>query len=126
MFSLSVRDHTMIAHSFDSPTFGPAQRLHGATYVVTATFYSPNLDEDNLVIDIGLASRMLREALSSLDYRNLDAVEAFAGKLTTTEFLCGWIHATIARELGDASITELEIELRESHIAWASYRAPIS
>lgn len=125
MFSLSVRDHTMIAHSFASQTFGPAQRLHGATYVVTATFFAQQLDDDNLVIDIGVANRLLRESLSQLDYQNLDDLAAFEGALTTTEFLCAWLHRQMASQLVDTDVVELQLELKESHVAWASYRAPV-
>ena len=87
MYSLNVRDHFMIAHSFEGEIFGPAQRLHGATYVVDATFRREELDADGLVVDIGLASEVLGEILGEMNYRNLDDEPAFAGKNTTTEFL---------------------------------------
>lgn len=124
-YSLSVREHVMLAHSLSGAVFGPAQRLHGATYVVTATFRSAQLDADNLVIDIGLAHRELRATLEPLSYQNLDELALFDGQNTTTEFLCAWVHRELAARLGDTAVEELAIELRESHIAWAEYSAPI-
>ncbi|MFZ0790825.1 MAG: 6-carboxytetrahydropterin synthase, partial [Chromatiaceae bacterium] len=124
MFSLCVRDHMMIAHSFRGEVFGPAQRLHGATYVVDLELRRPDLDEDNLVVDIGLASQALRSVLAELDYRNLDEHPALKGQNTTTEFLArvvweGVASRIAAAELGDAArgITELRVVLRESHLA---------
>ncbi len=124
-FSLSVRQHVMIAHSFKSPVFGPAQRLHGATYVATATFYARELDANNLVIDIGIADELLRAALEPLAYQNLDELPVFEGQLTTTEFLCQWLHTQIAGKLPPGNVHELSIELKESHVAWAEYRANV-
>lgn len=123
--SVTVRDHIMIAHSFTGEVFGPAQRLHGATYVVDATFRAATLDEDGVVVDIGLASRVLRDILSPLSYRNLDEVSEFQGVNTTTERLCSVIAERLvgaARDggLGRADLTAISVTLHESHIAWAS------
>jgi 6-pyruvoyl-tetrahydropterin synthase len=128
VFSVTVRDHMMIAHSFRGEVFGPAQRLHGATYVVDATFRRPDLDADGVVVDIGRASAVLREILSDLNYRNLDDDPAFAGVNTTTEVLARHIADRLAERvhagaLGDGArgLTGITVTLRESHIAWASY-----
>lgn len=132
MYSLAVRDHVMIAHSFRGAVFGPAQGLHGATYVVDAEFRRARLDADGLVVDIGLASQLLREVLAELNYRNLDAEPAFAGRNTTTEFLAGHLHGCLAAgiragRLGEAarSLHSLRVSLHESHVAWAAYDAPL-
>lgn len=129
MFTLTVRDHVMVAHSFTGEVFGPAQRLHGATFVVDATFHRAELDEDNLVVDIGLATARLREVLADLNYRNLDEVPEFAGTNTSTEFLAKVVADRLADrvhsgQLGDGArgLAELSVTLRESHLAWASYR----
>jgi 6-pyruvoyl-tetrahydropterin synthase len=133
MFSLCVRDHMMIAHSFRGEVFGPAQRLHGATYVVDLELRRPDLDADNLVVDIGLASQALRSVLAELDYRNLDEHPALRGLNTTTEFLArvvweGMASRIAAGDLGEGArgITELRVVLRESHLAWAAYEAPLA
>jgi len=126
-YSVTVRDHMMVAHSLAGEMFGPAQRLHGATFVVDATFRAPTLDENGVVVDIGRAVDELRGILSSLTYRNLDEDPEFRGVNTTTEMLCGVIAHRLAaavREgrLGRAEgVTELGITMHESHIAWASY-----
>ena len=128
MFSVTVRDHMMIAHSFRGEVFGPAQRLHGATYVVDATFRRAALDADNLVVDIGRASDALHAVLAELTYRNLDDEPAFAGVNTSTELLAQAIADRLvdrvhAGDLG-AGARDLEgliITLHESHVAWASY-----
>ena len=132
MYSLNVRDHFMIAHSFRGEAFGPAQRLHGATYVVDATFRRRELDSDGLVVDIGLAGRKLRLVLDEMNYRNLDEEPAFAGKNTTTEFLAREIYdrlavATRAGELGEGAkgVTAICVTLNESHVAWGSYEAEL-
>jgi 6-pyruvoyl-tetrahydropterin synthase len=132
MYSVCVRDHVMIAHSFRGEVFGPAQRLHGATYVVDAEFRRPALDADGLVVDIGLATQALREVLEPLAFRNLDDMPAFAGKNTTTEFLARvlWerlVAAIAAGRLGPAAhgVTALRVVLHESHVAWAAYEAPL-
>lgn len=129
MFSLTVRDHVMIAHSFRGEVFGPAQRLHGATYVVDATFSRAELDPDNLVVDIGLATSELTEVLGALNYRNLDEEPDFAGVNTSTEFLAKVIADRLADRvhagaLGEnaTGLSELSVTLRESHVAWATYR----
>ncbi len=128
MYSLNVRDHFMIAHSFRGEIFGPAQRLHGATYVVDATFRREELDEDGLVVDIGLASDVLRGILGDMNYRNLDDEKDFEGENTTTEFLARSIHDRIVRavragELGEGArgLASVCVTLHESHVAWASY-----
>jgi 6-pyruvoyltetrahydropterin/6-carboxytetrahydropterin synthase len=132
MYSITVRDHVMIAHSFRGEVFGPAQRLHGATYVVDAELFAATLDADGLVADIGRARDALRAVLAELDYRNLDEVAAFAARNTTTEFLAGAVferlHVKIvAGELGTEArrLCKLRITLRESHVAWASYEAEL-
>jgi 6-pyruvoyl-tetrahydropterin synthase len=129
VFSLTVRDHMMVAHSFRGEVFGPAQRLHGATFVVDASFHRDELDADNLVVDIGLASRELNAILGQLNYRNLDEEPDFAGVNTSTEFLAKVIADRLAERIADGSLgegarglSELSITLRESHVAWASYR----
>lgn len=128
MYSLNVRDHFMIAHSLTGEVFGPAQRLHGATYVVDATFRRPALDADGLVVDIGLAGEQLAAILAALNYQNLDDNPEFEGHNTTTEFLAHEIHRRLAEaiqrgKLGPAAtgVTSLCVTLNESHIAWASY-----
>ncbi len=126
MYSVRIRQHIMIAHSLPSPAFGPAQRLHGATYVVDAEFKRPELDENNIVIDIALASDTLEEVLAPLAYRNLDEVPAFEGQLTTTEFLCRHIHEQLGKAVRRQFRGDLKITLGESHVAWASYEAPVA
>ena len=128
MYSLNVRDHFMIAHSFDGEIFGPAQRLHGATYVVDATFRRRELDADGLVVDIGRASDLLRSILAEMNYRNLDDEPSFRGKNTTTEFLARAIYERIARaaragDLGEGArgLASVCVTLHESHVAWGSY-----
>ncbi|MBD0744663.1 6-carboxytetrahydropterin synthase [Streptomyces sp. CBMA152] len=128
MFTVTVRDHLMIAHSFSGEVFGPAQRLHGATYLVDATFQRPELDDDNIVIDMGLAAREVRGIVGDLSYRNLDEDPDFAGTNTTTEFLAKVIADRIATRVHDGSLgpgarglTGLTVRLHESHIAWADY-----
>ncbi|RYP88592.1 6-carboxytetrahydropterin synthase [Nocardioides guangzhouensis] len=130
MFSVTVRDHMMVAHSLSGEAFGPAQRLHGATYVVDATFRAEDL-VDGVVVDIGRAADALREEVGALGYRNLDDEPAFAGVNTTTEVLARHLADRLAERLrdgalGDASrVTGLVVTLHESHVAWASYeRAP--
>ncbi|MEW1960482.1 6-carboxytetrahydropterin synthase [Kineococcus sp. NPDC059986] len=123
MFSLTVRDRFMVAHSFTGEVFGPAQRLHGATFVVEATFRRADLDADGLVVDIGVASQVLRTVLAQVEYRNLDDVEEFAGQNTSTEFLCRWIADRLSVDLGPAvtGLAGITVLLRESDVAWASY-----
>jgi 6-pyruvoyl-tetrahydropterin synthase len=132
VFSVTVREHMMIAHSLRGETFGPAQRLHGATYVVDATFRRAALDADGVVIDIGLASEQLRAVLAELTYRNLDDEPALADINTTTEALARVIADRLAERVlsgaADGPAGErgaLVITLHESHIAWASYERPL-
>lgn len=132
MYAVEVRDHVMIAHSFRGEVFGPAQRLHGATFVIDAAFHARTLDANGLVVDIGCASRILREVLAPLDYRNLDELPQFAGRNTTTEFLAAWVHDCIAErcaggELGRPAgeVVALRISVSESHVARAWYEAPL-
>jgi 6-pyruvoyl-tetrahydropterin synthase len=121
VFSVTVRDHIMIAHSFRGEVFGPAQRLHGATFVVDATFRRATLDADGIVIDIGVATEALRAVLGELNYRNLDDEADFAGINTTTEELARVIADRLADRLGNAELDGLVVTLHESHVAWASY-----
>ncbi|MHA6617212.1 6-pyruvoyl trahydropterin synthase family protein [Pseudonocardia sp. DLS-67] len=128
MFSITVRDHMMVAHSFRGDVFGPAQRLHGATFVVDATFRRPDLDDDGIVVDIGLATQQLGEVLGELNYRNLDDEPAFEGVNTSTEFLARVVADRLADRIhsgalgeGARGISAIAVTLNESHIAWASY-----
>lgn len=132
MYSITVRDHVMIAHSFRGEVFGPAQRLHGATYVVDLELRRPALDEDGLVVDIGLASQALHEVLGEVNYRNLDDEPAFGGANTTTEFLARVVFDRIAARIragelgpGAAGLSALRVTLHESHIAAASYEGEL-
>ena len=132
MFGVTVRDHFMIAHSLSGEVFGPAQRLHGATYVVDATFRRATLDVNDIVVDIGRAAEALRAVLSELGYRNLDDEVEFAGMNTTTEALAAVISDRLvdrARSgaLGDGAreLDGLVVTLHESHVAWASYEQPL-
>lgn len=120
MFSVTVRDHMMIAHSLRGEVFGPAQRLHGATFVVDATFRRAELDADGIVVDIGRATQELATVLGELTYRNLDDEPAFAGRNTTTEALAKVIADRLAEALG-AGLDGITVTLHESHVAWASY-----
>jgi len=133
MYSVTVRDHVMIAHSFKGQVFGPAQRLHGATYVVDVELMRPELDSDGIVVDIGRAAEVLRLVLADLNYRNLDEIPAFAGRNTTTEFLArvvfdGLVAAIPRGELGPgaAAIERIRVTLHESHIASASFEGRVS
>ena len=126
MFSITVRDHVMVAHSFRGEVFGPAQRLHGATFVVDATFRRADLDADGIVVDIGLATQQLGAVLADLNYRNLD--EVFPGVNTTTEFLAKLVadrlaDAVHAGALGEGArgLAGIAVSLHESHVAWAGY-----
>jgi 6-pyruvoyl-tetrahydropterin synthase len=128
LFSVTVRDHMMIAHSFRGEVFGPAQRLHGATFVVDATFRRAELDADGIVVDIGRAIDELKAVLSDLNYRNLDDEPAFAGANTTTEVLARTIADRLAERVDAGALGEgarelagITVTLHESHVAWASY-----
>lgn len=133
MFSVTVSDSVMIAHSLKGDVFGPAQRLHGATYVVEVQLRRDGLDGDNIVADIGRARALLAEALAPLAYRNLDDLPDFAGIVTTTEFLAQEIFrryrdGVLAGRLGGdtaSALGEIEVTLRETPNAWASYRGPV-
>lgn len=132
MYSLTVCDHIMIAHSFTGAEFGPAQRLHGATYAVEAEFRAPKLDHLNLLIDIGLAKVELRRILDTVDYNNLDVLPQLSGQNTTTEFMAAHIHGLLAAALtsgalgaGGQAVTFLKVLLRESPVAWAAFEAPV-
>jgi 6-pyruvoyl-tetrahydropterin synthase len=132
MYLLSVRDHMMIAHSFSGAVFGPAQKLHGATYVVDLEFRRAELDPDGLVVDIGLASQALHAVLAGMNYRNLDDEAAFKGRNTTTEFLAREVFDRVVAQirtgtLGKAAtgLASMKVTLHESHIAWAAYEGAI-
>jgi 6-pyruvoyl-tetrahydropterin synthase len=125
MFSVTVRDHMMIAHSFRGEVFGPAQRLHGATYVVDATFKRTALDADNLVVDIGRAAEQLHAVVAELSYRNLDDEPDFAGVNTSTEALAQVVADRLAERAQGWGLDGLVVTLHESHVAWASYERPL-
>ena len=129
MFSVTVRDHMLIAHSLRGEVFGPAQRLHGATYVVDATFRRATLDADGIVIDIGRATAALREVMGELGYRNLDDEPDLAGVNTTTEELARVVADRLADRVRDGALGDgldgLVVTLHESHVAWASYERPL-
>ena len=132
MFTVEVRDHIMIAHSFKGAVFGPAQKMHGATFVVDAAFIAETLDDNAIVIDIGRAHEALKAILGPLNYQNLDEVPEFKGKNTTTEFLSKYIFDGLAKparagELGrpGGELEAIRITLSESHVARAQYEAPL-
>jgi 6-pyruvoyl-tetrahydropterin synthase len=133
MYAVEVRDHIMIAHSLDGAVFGPAQKLHGATYVIDVAFFREALDPDNIVVDIGLATDMLKQILKPLNYSNLDDLPALAGHVTTTEFLCRHIFDRMAEAIGAGElgphapgINRLRVTLNESHIAKAWFEAALA
>jgi len=127
VYGVTVRDHMMVAHSFQGDVFGPAQRLHGATFVVDATFRGENLDADGILVDIGRAAEELHAVLADLTYRNLDDQPAFAGTNTTTEVLARHVADLLAERIragalgGATGVNGLVVTLHESHVAWASY-----
>ena len=128
MYTVRVRDHMMIAHSFRGEVFGPAQMLHGATYVVDVEFRSPNLDENGIVIDIGLATDAVHKILGEINYKNLDDEPVFKGRNTTTEVLARWVFDRVAAAIGRGdvgagarAVEGLRVTLNESHVASASY-----
>jgi 6-pyruvoyl-tetrahydropterin synthase len=130
MYSVTVSHHFMVAHSLVGEVFGPAQRLHGATYVVEAELRRGALDADGIVCDIGCALDLLKSVLADFDYRNLDEIAEFRGRNTTTEFLAGEIHRRLTRRirqgtLGAPGIASLKVVLRETPVAWAAYDAPL-
>ena len=133
MFSVCVRDHFMIAHSFKGKVFGPAQKLHGATYVVDVEFKRRDLDADGIVVDIGRASDALRAVLAALNFRNLDDEPAVRGQNTTTEFLAFVIFERMAAKISTGELGAhahglggMRVTLHESHVAWASYEAALT
>jgi len=132
MYSVSVRDHFMIAHSFSGAVFGPAQRLHGATYVVDVEFRRAELDADGIVVDIGRALDSVRAILGDLNFRNLDEAPEFAGRNTTTEFLARVVFDRIVTVIHQgalgaeaAGIDTVRVTLHESHVAWAAFEGPV-
>ncbi|EHS53119.1 6-pyruvoyl tetrahydropterin synthase and hypothetical protein [Rhizobium sp. PDO1-076] len=132
MFVVEVRDHIMIAHSLPRPVFGPAQGLHGATFVVDAAFFTRDLDDDGLAVDIGAATTVLGETLKPLNYKNLDELPAFAGKVTTTEVIAKYVFDELARAVADKRlgpgsqrICRLKVMLHESHAARGWYEADL-
>ena len=132
MYIVSVRDHFMIAHSFKGKVFGPAQKLHGATYVVDVEFRRLQLDEDGVIVDIGLASETLKSILKGLNYKNLDESDEFSEKNTTTEFLAHTIFQRMEAKVHEGllgplalSLDSMRVTLHESHVAWAAYEGPI-
>ncbi len=133
MYSVTVRDHVMIAHSFKGDVFGPAQRLHGATYVVDVEFRRSELDSDGIVVDIGRASDTLHRVLADLNYRNLDDLPAFAGRNTTTEFLARVVFDAVVSAIrrgdvgpGATAVEQVRVTLHESHVASASFDGPVN
>jgi 6-pyruvoyl-tetrahydropterin synthase len=133
MYTVTVRDHFMIAHSFHGEAFGPAQRLHGATYVVDLEFRRPEVDADGMVVDIGRATDVLRALLVALNYRNLDEEPAFKGRNTTTEFLARVVFDRIVDAIGRGelgagarAVESVRVTLHESHVASASYEGRVS
>ena len=132
MYSVLVRDHFMIAHSFTGPVFGPAQRLHGATYIVDLEFRRQELDPDGIVVDIGRASDTLRRILGTVNFQNLDEVPAFKGRNTTTEFMARYVFDSVQQAIADgelganaSGIESLKVTLHESHVAAASYESAL-
>lgn len=133
MYTVCVRDHFMIAHSFSGAVFGPAQRMHGATYVVDVEFRRLDLGPDGIVVDIGRAGVALREVLGALSYRNLDEEPEFAGKNTTTEFLARVVFDRMAQKVGNdqlgacaRAIHSIRVTLHESHVAWAAFEGELT
>ena len=133
MFTVTVRDHMMIAHSFTGEVFGPAQRLHGATYVVDVEFSRQELDSDGIVVDIGRALDTVHTVLGALNFQNLDEVQEFKGRNTTTEFLARVIFDRVVAAIhrGDLGaeangIATVRVALHESHVAWAAFEGPVS
>jgi 6-pyruvoyltetrahydropterin/6-carboxytetrahydropterin synthase len=122
MYTVKIRKSIMIAHSLKHPFFGPAQNMHGATYVVDVTFKSEELDEHNVVIDIGKAHDITAEVLAPLKYQNLDELEIFKDKLTTTEFIARHIHDEVKAKLADVFSGKIAVNLGEMHDAWAGYQ----
>jgi 6-pyruvoyltetrahydropterin/6-carboxytetrahydropterin synthase len=133
MFALTVRDHIMVAHSFRGEVFGPAQKLHGATFVIDLELTRAEVDQDGIVTDIGALTSLLKEVLHPLNYKNLDEIPEFTGKNTTTEFLAREIYQRVRRRIVEGALGKespkvyqgLKITLGESHVAWASFSGPV-
>lgn len=133
MFALTVRDHIMVAHSFRGAVFGPAQKLHGATFIVDLELTRADVDQDGIVTDIGALTTLLKEVLHPLNYKNLDEIPEFAGKNTTTEFLAREIYQRVRGRIVEGALGKespkvyqgLKITLGESHVAWASFSGPV-
>ena len=125
MFHVKIRDHIMIAHSLPHPFFGPAQNMHGATYVVDVQFSTKELDPHNVVIDIGKAHEVAKEVLAPLSYQNLDEHPEMQGKLTTTEFLAKYIFDKVAEKVSSFFSGKIQVTLGESHVAWAGYEGEV-
>lgn len=121
MYKIKIRDHIMIAHSLKGKVFGPAQKMHGATYVIDVIFKSKELTKDNIVFDIGLAQDILKEVTKPLNYQNLDDLLQFKGKITTTEYMAKYIHDCVKEKVSSVFKGSIEVELAESHVAWAGY-----
>jgi 6-pyruvoyltetrahydropterin/6-carboxytetrahydropterin synthase len=126
MYAVGVSDHVMIAHSLKGAVFGPAQRLHGATYEVRVEVQAAALDADGIVLDIGRLTDAVREALAPLAYRNLDEVDEFGGRNTTTEVLCAYVHLRLCELLGELPGAELLVTLVETPTAWGRYQGPLA
>lgn len=132
MYRLNVRDHFMIAHSFKGEVFGPAQRMHGATYIVDLEMRRHALDDDGLIVDIGLASQMLNKVLAEFNFENLDEIPEFKGKNTTTEFMAEVIFKRMIEQIQQGrlgasakGLSSLRVTLHESHVAWASFEGDV-
>ncbi len=125
-FRVAVRDHVMIAHSLRGEVFGPAQRMHGATYEVITEYAADRVDSNGIVMDIGVCHHVLAEVLAPLRFQNLDELPQFAGTNTTTEFLARWIHGQVAALVRGSFRGDLRVTLEESRVAWASYEGPVS
>ncbi|MDA7936312.1 6-carboxytetrahydropterin synthase [bacterium] len=124
-FRVAVKDHVMIAHSLSGAVFGPAQRMHGATYEVITEYAASRVDENGIVLDIGLATETLQQVLNPLRFTNLDELPQFAGQNTTTEFLAKWIHGQVSAALAGKFAGQLRVTLEESRVAWASYESEL-
>jgi 6-pyruvoyl-tetrahydropterin synthase len=132
VYSVTVRDHVMIAHSFKGDVFGPARRLHGATYVVDVEFRRPDVDADGIVVDIGRAADAVKRILGDVNFRNLDDVPEFQGRNTTTEFMARYVFDRVVAAIhrgdlgpGASAIAGVKITLHESHVAWASFEGSV-
>jgi 6-pyruvoyltetrahydropterin/6-carboxytetrahydropterin synthase len=133
LYTVCVREHAMIAHSLKGEVFGPAQRLHGATYVIDVEFRRKEVDEDGIVVDIGAAAAALHEIIGRIAYRNLDDAPAFTGANTTTEYLARWVFEQMQAAIaggqlgpGAAALDSLRVVLNESHVAWAAFEGPVT